>query len=111
MANVLDEFREHNWLINTARDNNPMNQHFFRYEDWYLWNQDLKSMEAESKKITTLRREIGWAQHGTMKRISSMPLHVFTWLRHIDPELFQSTDSGMKKYHRFLTRFPEFTVR
>ena len=110
MANIGHEGdSEIDWVVNTAQD--PRVNHYHRFEDWYLYNQDQKSMEAESLKVSTIRNQIGWTKHGRMKRIGSMPLHVFTVIRKLDPEFATATKAGKRKYYRFLLRHPQFTVR
>ncbi len=109
MSNVADTFKEHSWVVKTAQTIDDYN--IRRYEDWYRWNQDLRSMEAEAKKVSSIRKNIGWTNAGFMKRIASMPLNVFMMLRKLDPEMLANTKEGMKKFDRFLVAHPEFSVR
>lgn len=110
MANLGHEGdSEIDWVVNTAQRAGV--NHLDRFEDWYAYNQDQKSMEAESLKVSTIRNQIGWCGAETMKRIGSMPLHIFVAIRKIDPEFATATSGGKRKFYRFLLRHPQFTVR
>ena len=68
-------------------------------------------MEAEALKVSTIRNQIGWTHEGMMKRIASMPLHLFDIIRKINPEFATPTKDGKASLYRFLLAHPEFTVR
>ena len=109
MVSVREAFKEHSWVVKTAQTIDDYN--IRRFEDWYRWNQDLKSMEEESRKVSNIRKQIGWTNANYMKRVASMPLNVFVMLKNLDPELFANTKEGMKRFDRFLLHHPEFSVR
>lgn len=107
MANIgspgLDEME---WIAEAAQ--NPYTVNYQRYCDWAEYHQDLKQMEAEVKKVTSIKTKTGWSQGGMFKRIASMPLHVFALLRHVDKDFARNNEEGKKRLYRFLMRRPEF---
>lgn len=103
------EWKEIDWVVETAQKEGTIN--FHRFEDWYREHVTQKQMEDEVKRVSTMHRQLGWSRGKTMKRIMSMPLHVFNILRQIDPEFARNTPEGKKKVYRFLLRHPMFTVR
>lgn len=110
MANIGHQGdSEIDWIVSTAQQ--PGVNHYQRFEDWYRWNQDQKSMEAETLKVSTIRNQLGWSNMGLFKRVASMPYHLFVAIRKIDPEFSTGNGPGKKKLYRFLMRHPQFTVR
>ena len=109
MANVIDQFKEHSWIVNTAQTQDNLYTH--RWEDWYRGKETQDSLEREAKKISSIRKQIGWSNRNLMKRIASMPLFLFHILREIDKEMFANTKEGRKRFDRFLIRNPECSVR
>lgn len=109
MANLNCEWKEIDWVVETAQQESS--NYFHRFEDWYAQHQTQKSMEDEIKRVSTMHRQLGWTHGKTMKRIMSMPLHVFMILRAIDPDFARNTPDGKKKVYKFLARHPMFTVR
>src|SRR3990172_2313838 len=104
MANLNTEWNEIDWVIDTAQKEGT--NYFPRFEDWYREKQTQESMEQESRRVSTMYRQIGWSQQKTMKRIMSMPAHVFHILRQIDPDFARNTKEGKAKVYRFLQRYP-----
>ena len=94
------------WIAETAQ--NPPTVNYQRYCDWADYHQDLKQMEAEARKVTSIKTKMGWSAGKMMKRIASMPLHVFVLLRHVDKDFARNTPEGIKRLRRFLMRRPEF---
>ena len=110
MSNVGGgEWNEIDWVVETAQKEGTINHH--RFEDWYIQHQTQKEMEEETKRISTMHRQMGRTKGHTMKRIMSMPLHIFKILRQIDPEFGRNTPEGKNKVYRFLSRHPMFRVR
>lgn len=103
------EWNEIDWIVQAAENDRANN--FHRFEDWYREHQDQKQMEQEAMKVSTAYRQLGWTQGKMMKRIMSMPLHLFVLLRRVDPEFGRNSKEGKAKIYRFLQRHPEFTVR
>lgn len=109
MSNLNCEWNEIDWVIETAQKDGV--NYFHRFEDWYREKQTQDSMEDEARRISTMHRQIGWSQSKNLKRIMSMPLHVFHIIRQIDPEFARNTKEGKSKVYRFLQRYPMFSVR
>ena len=105
VGNVLSDLE---YVAQTAQD--PRTVQYRRYCDWYEGNQDRQAIEEEFKKVTSIHTKIGWTDKGLMKRVASMPLHVFVLLRRIAPEFSTSTVEGRKLLHKFLIRRPEFST-
>lgn len=107
MANIGgQDYKELDWIAETAQI--PGTNNFHRFCDWWDYHQDLKQMEKEVRKVTSIRTGLGWSQAKMFKRIGSMPLHVFNALRKVDPEFGRNSPEGRKKMHRFLMRHPEY---
>lgn len=107
VGNVMSELE---WVAETAQ--NPATNNFDRYCDWFDYHQDQKSLEREYGKLTSLGTRMGWTALNHMRRVSSMPLHVFVALRRItNGEFASNTPEGRKLLHKFLIRRPEFSVR
>ena len=109
MSNINSEWNEIDWVVETAQHENT--NYFHRFEDWYREHQTMKSMEDEAVRVSTAYRQRGWSDGKTMKRIASMPLHVFHIIRQIDKDFSRNTPEGKAKMYRFLARYPMFTVR
>lgn len=110
MANIGgQDWKEIDWVVNTAM--NPDTNHFHRFSDWWDQQGEQKDMEREALKVSTIRKQIGWTKEGHLKRIASMPLHVFTILRKIDPDFARNTPEGRKKMYAFVLRHPMFSVK
>ena len=109
MPSLGCEWNEIDWVVAAAET--PGTNHFRRFEDWYLWNQLQKSSEAETRKVSSIRTQLGWSSGKLFKRIASMPLHLYMILHRIDPEFGRNTKEGRAKMYRFVQRHPEFSVR
>ena len=109
MANLSSEWNEIDWVVETAQKEGT--NYFRRFEDWYREKQTQESMEQETRRVSTLHRQIGWSEGKNLKRIASMPTHVFSILRQIDPEFGRNSKEGKAKMYRFLARHPMFSVR
>lgn len=97
---------EMEWIAETAQ--NPHTVMYDRYCDWADYNQSMKQMEAEARKVTSIKTKMGWSECKMFKRVASMPLHVFTLLRHVDKDFGRNNPEGIKRLRRFLMRRPEF---
>lgn len=105
---IAKGYAELDWICDNAQ--RPEANNYRAYCDWYAWNQDQKSMEAEAAKVSTVRNQLGWSQGRMFKRIGSMPLHIFVILKRMDREFASNTADGRKKYLKFILRRPEFAV-
>ena len=105
VGNVLSDLE---YIAETAQD--PRTVNFSRYCDWYEYRQSQQSIEEELRKVTSIHTKLGWTDRGMMKRVASMPLHVFVLLRKIAPEFSTATPEGKKLLHKFLLRRPEFST-
>jgi hypothetical protein len=99
----LDEL---DWIAETAQK--PGTTNHARYCDWFDYHRDLKQMEAEVRKVSTIRSRMGWSQARHFKRIASFPLHVFALFRRVDKDFARNTPDGIKRLYRVLARRPEF---
>lgn len=99
----LDEL---DWIAEAAQ--RPGTSNYDRFCDWNDYHKDLKQMEAEARKVTSIKTKMGWSNCKMMKRIASMPLHVFTLLRHVDKDFARNNPDGIKRLRRFLMRNPVF---
>lgn len=105
VGNVLSDLE---YIAETAQD--PRTVQYRRYCDWWDYRQSQQSLEEELRKVTSIHTKLGWTDKGMMKRVSSMPLHVFVLLRKIAPEFSTATPEGKKLLHKFLLRRPEFST-
>jgi hypothetical protein len=110
MANIGgQDWKEIDWVVENAQKENA--NHFNRWCDWWDQQGTQNDMEREALKISTIRRKIGWTKDGHMKRIASMPYHVFMILRKIDQDFGRNTPEGKKKMYAFVMRHPQFSVK
>lgn len=105
VGNVLSDLE---YVAQTAQD--PRTVQFRRYCEWWEERQDRQSVEEEYRKVTSIHTKLGWTDGGMMKRVASMPLHVFVLLRRIAPEFSTATPEGKRLLHKFLLRRPEFST-
>lgn len=108
MPNVGGGMAELEYIAETAQD--PRTVNYARYCDWWDYRQDQQSIEEELRKVTSIHTKLGWTDHGLLKRVASMPLHVFVLLRRIAPEFSTATPEGKRLLHKFLLRRPEFST-
>jgi len=106
---VSRHWEEIDWIVSASKHEAAFN--YQRYHQWVEENQSQKQMEEEVKKVSSIRKGIGWTEEGCMKRIASMPFHLYAILRRVDPEFGRNTPEGKKKFYRFLLNHPEFSVK
>lgn len=105
MANVGQPgLEELDWIAEAAQD--PRTAMYHRFCDWNDYKRDLMQMEAEARKVTSIKTKMGWSQSKMFKRIASMPLHLFVLLRHVDKDFGRNNKEGIKRLRRFLMRNP-----
>lgn len=108
MANIDNGWSEIDWIVDAAQ--NPVSNNFVRFAEAVRWNQDQKSLEDEHRKISSIRKTGGWTAEGRMKRIGSMPLHIFNLMKRIDREFAANTPRGKALYLKFIKRYPLFSA-
>lgn len=105
MANIGSPgLEELDWISEAAQL--PGTTNYDRFCDWADYHRDLKQMESEARKVTSVKTKMGWSEGKMFKRIASMPLHLFVLLRHVDKDFGRNNQDGKNRLYRFLMRNP-----